>query len=248
MRQDLDAVVGGSLQRPAHRFGAGAMTGDARQAALLRPAAVAVHDDRDVARDAPLPPAASPAGALLGGGCGGHLPRISFSLVVARLVDLLDRVVGQLLHFVLEALALVLADLVLLLVGLEVIHPVAADVADRDPRLLGILADELGQLLAALLGQLGDRQADHLAVGDRVEPETGRADRLLDRPTLERSHTCTDSMRGSGADTVATWFSGMLRAVNLDLDRIEQRGRRAPGAQTRRDRASAHRWHRACGA
>ena len=29
-------------------------------------------------------------------------------------------------------------------------------------------------------------------------------------PTFERSHTCTESMRGSGAETVATWLSGML--------------------------------------
>jgi hypothetical protein len=37
-------------QRPAHRVGALAMTRDARQAAGLRPAAVAVHDDRDMPR------------------------------------------------------------------------------------------------------------------------------------------------------------------------------------------------------
>ena len=29
-------------------------------------------------------------------------------------------------------------------------------------------------------------------------------------PTLERSQTWTDSMRGSGAETVATWLSGMF--------------------------------------
>ena len=28
--------------------------------------------------------------------------------------------------------------------------------------------------------------------------------------TLARSHTCTLSMRGSGAETVATWFSGII--------------------------------------
>ena len=38
-------------------------------------------------------------------------------------------------------------------------------------------------------------------------------------------------MRGSGTETVATWFSGMLRAIDLDLDRIEQGGRGAAGAQ-----------------
>jgi hypothetical protein len=44
-------MVGGRLERPADGFCAGAMTGGARQSALLGPAAVAVHDDRDVARD-----------------------------------------------------------------------------------------------------------------------------------------------------------------------------------------------------
>ena len=28
--------------------------------------------------------------------------------------------------------------------------------------------------------------------------------------TFDRSQTCTDSIRGSGAETVATWLSGML--------------------------------------
>ena len=28
--------------------------------------------------------------------------------------------------------------------------------------------------------------------------------------TFERSHTCTESIRASGVDTVATWLSGML--------------------------------------
>jgi len=86
-------------------------------------------------------------------------------------IDLLDRVVGQLLHLMLEALALVLADLVLLLVLLEVVHAVAAHIADCDASLLGILANELGELLAAFLGQLGNGQTDNLAVRNRIEPE-----------------------------------------------------------------------------
>ena len=89
----------------------------------------------------------------------------------------------------LEPLALVLADLVLFLVLLQMVHPVAANVADGDPRLLRILTDELGELLAALFGQLGDRQTDHLPIGDRIEAEAGRANRLFDRTDVDRSHT-----------------------------------------------------------
>ena len=32
---------------------------------------------------------------------------------------------------------------------------------------------------------------------------------LTTAPTFDRSHTCTVSIRGSGAETVATWLSGM---------------------------------------
>src|SRR5690242_8146874 len=84
----------------------------------------------------------------------------------------------------LEPLAFVLADLVLLLVLLEVVHAVATDVPDRYTRLLRILTDEFRELLAPLLGQLGDRKPDHLAVGDRIEAQPRRADRLFDRADI----------------------------------------------------------------
>src|SRR3546814_1648608 len=49
-----------------------------------------------------------------------------------RSVDVGDGRVGQLLHLGLVALALILADFLLVLVGLEIVHAVAADVAHRD--------------------------------------------------------------------------------------------------------------------
>src|SRR3546814_8558944 len=73
-------------------------------------------------------------------------------------IDLGDRVVGHLLDFGAEPFVLVFADLVLLLVGLEAVHAVAAYVAHGDPRLFRILAGELGQFLAPLLGEVRDRQ------------------------------------------------------------------------------------------
>ncbi len=51
-RQHLEAQPGRGLDRLAHGLDAGAVALDARLAALLRPAAVAVHDDRDVTRQA----------------------------------------------------------------------------------------------------------------------------------------------------------------------------------------------------
>src|SRR5206468_7334546 len=101
-------------------------------------------------------------------------------LRVRELVDFLDRVVGELLYLMLQTLALILADVVLLLVLFQMVHAVAADVADCYASLLGILADELRQLLAPLLGQFRDRQTDHLAVDDWVDAKAGVADGLLD--------------------------------------------------------------------
>src|SRR3546814_1646108 len=52
-----------------------------------------------------------------------------------RRVDVGDRRVGQLLTVGFGALALVLADFLLILAGLQIVHAVAADVADGDARL-----------------------------------------------------------------------------------------------------------------
>src|SRR5262249_11417573 len=73
-----------------------------------------------------------------------------------HLVDLADRLVGRFLHLLARALALVLADLVLLLELLEHVETVAAHVPHRDPRRLGVFVRDLDQLLAPLLVELGD--------------------------------------------------------------------------------------------
>jgi hypothetical protein len=127
-----------------------------------------------------------------------------------HLVGFLDHLVGQLLHLGLGALALVLRDFLLVLVGLQRFHAVAAHVADRDLGLFGILAGQLGQFLAAFLGQVGDRQAHVVAVVDRVEPRPAERIAFSTGVTFDLSQTCTESMRGSGAETVATWLSGMF--------------------------------------
>ncbi len=72
---------------------------------------------------------------------------------------LLDGLVGELLDLGLHLLLLVLADDVVLLSLLEVVVGVATDVAHRDLLLLGVLAGDLGQVLAALFGQRRDRDA-----------------------------------------------------------------------------------------
>src|SRR4051812_38235103 len=73
-------------------------------------------------------------------------------------VDLADRGVRRLLQLGLAMVLLVRAGLALLLQLAEVVHDVAADVPDRHAALLGDLVNDFDQLLAALLGELGDLQ------------------------------------------------------------------------------------------
>ena len=49
-------------------------------------------------------------------------------------------------------MVLVLAHLAVLLGPLQMLHAVAADIADRDARMLGIFVGDLDDLLPALLG------------------------------------------------------------------------------------------------
>ena len=63
---------------------------------------------------------------------------------------------------------------------LEVIHGVPADVADGHLAVLGILVDLLGQLLAALLRQLREGQADDTAVVLGIDAQVGGLDGLFD--------------------------------------------------------------------
>ncbi len=148
-----------------------------------------------------------------------------------RGIDILDRVIGQLLDFDLEPLALVLTDVVLFLVDFQMIHSVTADVAHRDSRLFGILAGQLGQFLAPFLSQIGDRQTDHRSIGNRVEAQPGRADRFFDRtdialvPHLDRQQPrLRDRHRRN-------LVQGHLRAIDFDIDRIEQGGGGTTGAK-----------------
>src|SRR6185503_10628550 len=78
-----------------------------------------------------------------------------------------DRLIGELLDVGLAPPLLVLAAHMGLRGGAQVLVGVAADVAHGDPLLLGVFAGDLHQLLAALLGQRRDRDAQVLAVGHR---------------------------------------------------------------------------------
>jgi hypothetical protein len=74
----------------------------------------------------------------------------------------------------------VLAGLAVLLQLLQAVLGGTAQVAHRDPAVLGLGAGDLDVLLAALLGELREDAAEHLAVVGRVHAQVGVADRLLD--------------------------------------------------------------------
>src|SRR5579863_8320845 len=102
-------------------------------------------------------------------------------LLSEQVVDALDRLVGQRLDVVLQPAVLVLGHRAVLFLLLQHIETVAADIAHRDSGLLGVFGRDAGQLFAALLVEIGDRHADGLALGLRIETQPCLADRLLRR-------------------------------------------------------------------
>src|SRR5215211_1159683 len=96
-----------------------------------------------------------------------------FFLALEQGVELLDLLVGELLQRLLGAVLVVGTGLARVAQLAQVVHGVAADVADRDLALLGQAAHHLHQLLAPLLGELGDLQADDLPVVVRGQADVG---------------------------------------------------------------------------
>ena len=84
------------------------------------------------------------------------------------------------LHVVERTAFLVFRNLVILEQLLEPVVGVAADLAHGIAPFLGVLVHDPRQLLAALLGERGDRNPDDLAVRRRVETEVALLNRALD--------------------------------------------------------------------
>src|SRR5918996_5484911 len=150
-------------------------------------------------------------------------------LLLQEVVDPGHVLVGELLRPVLGAPLLVVPDVAVPDELLEIVHDVAPDVADRHAPLLGQVFHDLDQLLAPLLRQLRDRQADQLAVVGRCQAEL----RLLDRPLnrldragivrLDREHAWL------GHVDRRELLERSLLAVVIDLDSVEERGRGPAG-------------------
>ena len=122
-----------------------------------------------------------------------------------------DVLVGDLLHFVEAAPLVVFGDLVVLEQLLQPVVGVAADLADAVAAFFGVLVHELRELLAALLGQRRDRDADDLAVVGR-DSARGSTLRIAFSiaPISDGSNGCATISVGSGIESDATWLSGII--------------------------------------
>src|SRR3954471_2930290 len=90
-------------------------------------------------------------------------------LVLEQLVDVAHVLLGDLLELLLGTVRVVLADLPVLGQPVQLVLRVPAHVADRDPRVLCLLVRHLDELLAALLGELREDDADDDAVVGGVD-------------------------------------------------------------------------------
>ena len=112
---------------------------------------------------------------------------------------------------------------------LEEIKTIAADVAHRDARRLGIFVRDLHDFAAPFFIELGNAQPQHLAFGRRSETEIGRGDCLFDR----MHHRFVPDLHGN-----EPWFGHAhgselverhVCAISFDLYRFEQ-ARRCPAS------------------
>src|SRR5579883_953905 len=153
-------------------------------------------------------------------------------LLRQHIVDLLDRLVGQMLDVALQLAMLILRDRAALLLLLQEIKPVAAHIAHGDAPLLGIFGGDSGQLPAPLLVEIGDGHADRLAFGLRIEAEPGLADRLLRRLDDAAIPDLHDDEPGLRHADRSNLVERHRVAIGFDGDGIEEARRGAPRTQT----------------
>ena len=155
---------------------------------------------------------------------------ISSSFLFKRSSIRVDVLVGELLQPVLCAPLLVVAHVPVANELLQVVHAVTTDVADGDLPVLGKVAHHLDELLPPLLGQLGDREPDQLAVVGRCQTEVRLEDRPLDPlqrsgiERLDRQHP-----RLGDVDRRELLHRRFLTVV-VDRDTVEKGGRSTSGS------------------
>ena len=114
------------------------------------------------------------------------------------------------------------------------LHDVTPHIADCDLAVLGHTPDDLHEILAPLLGQCRDREADELAVVRGREPQVGLLDGALDPFQRTRVERLNDEQARLWRGDRGEALERRRRAVVVRRDAVEKRGRRPAGA----DRAS----------
>ena len=116
--------------------------------------------------------------------------------------------------------------------GLEFVHRVLAGTADAHAALFGHVLDDLHEVAPALLGELGDGQADDASVVRGIDAELGLAqgavDILHDRGIVRLHREHARLGRGDEGDL----FQRHRRAVGMDVhvDVVEEGGTGLAGA------------------
>ena len=145
-------------------------------------------------------------------------------LGAADLVDLLDVFVGQFLQVLFGLYLVVLGDLRVLLELLDIVHGVAADIADGHLGVLAVLAHLLGQFLTAFLRELGEDQSDDSAVVLGVNAQIGGLDGLFDLLQKAAVPGLDDQRAGVGRRNSSYLADGRVHAVILNSDAIQDAG------------------------
>src|ERR1700712_5269154 len=148
-------------------------------------------------------------------------------------VDLGLTLFDQFFDFLLCALELVFADLTVRFQAAEQVFGVVSRLADRDLGIFALLLHDLGEVLTALLRERGHGDAKDIAVTHRIETEWGLHDGFFDHlklsfvPRLHGQHARFGCCHGGHLR------ERHLRAVDLDANRLEQRGMGAARANLR---------------
>src|SRR3984893_11469414 len=151
-------------------------------------------------------------------------------LAGGHLVDQTDVAIRDLLQLVAPAPRLVGRDLLLFLERLHAIHLLAADIANRDVRTLGITFDQSGVLTAPFFVQGRNRDSDQLPVVSRVQSELRFLDRFLDGADDRPVPWLDDDQARLGDGNRGELVQGCRIPVILHEDLVHQRRAGSPGA------------------
>src|SRR5207248_7178988 len=151
-------------------------------------------------------------------------------LVLHHAVDLFHVFVGEFVELTLGALEIVGRDVARLLQAVELVAGGAPQVAYGDAAFLGLVLHDLHKLLTPLLGELRERQADDLAVVGGVDTEVGVLDGLLDGLHRVLVVGLDDEKSSLGHVEARQLLQRHLGAVIVDLQLLDKRRRRSPGA------------------